>query len=424
VDRTFVYPGELPRVEDFMGFEKQAYYGMGGLIRSAIGPNAGISNGDFQISATGPASMSVIIGTGAIYQSQTVDSSAFGVLGTDSNTIMKQGLLVTPVTLAITAPSTSGFSQYYLVQVGFNEVDNGAVVPPFLNSANPSVPWNGANNLGAALNTIRQDQAVVSLVAGTAASTGSQIIPSPSAGSIPLWVILVSNSTTTITSANWSQSTGAPLFPNLESLGNSFIPSNYRVFTSSGTFTVPSGIGKVYVRVWGAGGGGGGVLSTGTYSAAGGAAGGGYTEGYVAVTPGQSIAVTVGVGGTGGTGTPSNGGVGGTSSFGSFMSATGGAGGNLAGNGVIAGSQGTGGTGTGGGLAVTGFAGNGGLAATNGGGGSGGGAFCSGTSQGNAINGSGSIGSFPGGGGEGTAASSAGGFAGGAGGAGLIVVNY
>ena len=229
MNRTFVYPGELPRVEDFMGFQKQAYYGMGGMIRSAIGTNTGVGIGDFQISATSPASMSVIIGTGSIYAQQIVDTSTFGVLGTDSNVIMKQGLLATPQTLAITPPGTSGFSQYYLVQVGFNETDSNAVVPPFLNSANPSAPWNGANNTGASLPTVRADQAVVSLVAGLAAATGSQTVPSPSAGSTPLWVISVTNGQTQITSTNWFTyapifTTGSPWFPNLESLQNYFIP--------------------------------------------------------------------------------------------------------------------------------------------------------------------------------------------------------
>lgn len=248
-----VYPGELPRVEDFMGFEKQAYYGLGGMIRSAIGPNIGISNGDFQISATGPASMSVIIGTGSIYAPQAVDASAFGVLGTDSNVIMKQGLLTTPQTLTITAPSTSGFSQYYLVQVGFNEVDGNPVVPPFLNSANPSVPWNGANNLGAALNTTRLDQAVVSLVAGTAAATGSQTIPTPSAGSIPLWVILVSNSTTSITASNWFVSPAAPFFPYLEQITSTFqqvISTNTTYFVNNSTGSDTNGNGLTATTAW------------------------------------------------------------------------------------------------------------------------------------------------------------------------------
>lgn len=229
MDRTLIYPGELPRVEDFMGFEKQAYYGQGFLNRSAIGPNVGISIGDFQISATGPASLSVVIGTGSIYSPQNVDVSAFGVLGTDSTSIMKQGILTTPQTIAITPPGTSGFSQYYLIQVGFNEVDGNAVVPPFLNSANPSVPWNGANNSGAALPTTRMDQAVVSLVAGVAAATGSETIPPPTSGNVPLWVVHVTNGQTQITSSNWfiyapPFTAGTPWFPNLEALQSYFIP--------------------------------------------------------------------------------------------------------------------------------------------------------------------------------------------------------
>ena len=204
------------------------------------------------------------------------------------------------------------------------------------------------------------------------------------------------------------------------------ILSNYLEFSTPGSFpfTVPPGISRVFSRVWGGGGGGGGALSTTTYSAAGGGGGGGYTEGYVAVAPGQVISVTVGAGGSGGAGTPTSGGPGGTSSFGPFMSATGGAAGGAGNNSVF--STGTsGGSGTGGGLPISGFAGNGGIGLVNGGGGSGGGAFCSGPSQGSGINGTGSVGSFPGGGGEGTASSAGnGGFAGGSGGGGLVVVNY
>jgi len=96
-------------------------------------------------------------------------------------------------------------------------------------------------------------------------------------------------------------------------------------FTSSGTYTVPSGAGTLFVRVQG---GGGGAAS---YCESGGA--GGYAETYVKVapaglTPGSStIAVTVG-GGGGGVGYYAAAGAGGTSSFGSYASATGGRGAN------------------------------------------------------------------------------------------------
>jgi hypothetical protein len=103
--------------------------------------------------------------------------------------------------------------------------------------------------------------------------------------------------------------------------------SNSQVYDAGGpyTFTVPAGVTKVQVHVWGAGGGGGGGVSLGLTGGAGGGAGG-YSQGYYTVTPGGTITVTVGSAGTKGTAT-NPGGPGGTSSFGSLISAGGGAGG-------------------------------------------------------------------------------------------------
>jgi hypothetical protein len=130
-------------------------------------------------------------------------------------------------------------------------------------------------------------------------------------------------------------------------------------WTSPGTysFTVPA---NVYflddIRVWGAGGGGGGG-APGT-DAAGGGAGGGYSEGPLAVTPGQVITVSVAGGGSGGT--PGNDGSGGgTSSFGGLV-ATGGNGGFSAAAGGIGGGSFSVGSGSGGSLNMNGGQGLGG----------------------------------------------------------------
>lgn len=102
------------------------------------------------------------------------------------------------------------------------------------------------------------------------------------------------------------------------------VPKNVQIFNVTGTtnFVVPDGVFSVYAEVYG-GGGGAGVQDWNTGLAHGeGGGGGGFAGGWVSVTPGQVIPVTVGARGVGsgvGSGTG-----GGTSSFGSFMSATGG----------------------------------------------------------------------------------------------------
>lgn len=111
--------------------------------------------------------------------------------------------------------------------------------------------------------------------------------------------------------------------------------SNMQVFTSTGTFTVPTGVTKVKVTVVGGGAGG---QSSGGYSvpcaadvfyAGSGGGGGGTAVAYLTgLTPGGTVTVTIGAAGTGGTfpGTspPNSGTSGGASSFGAYCSATGG----------------------------------------------------------------------------------------------------
>ena len=103
------------------------------------------------------------------------------------------------------------------------------------------------------------------------------------------------------------------------------------VFTSSGTFTIPSGVTAVKATIVGGGGGGG----RGNGQSAGGGGGGGAAIKYLtSLTAGNTISVTVGGAGTGRTGSAGTGTTGGTSSIASgtqsitTVSATGGSGGS------------------------------------------------------------------------------------------------
>jgi hypothetical protein len=109
-------------------------------------------------------------------------------------------------------------------------------------------------------------------------------------------------------------------FATLGYYGSGYVAVYYNSSTAQ-SFTVPGSISKLRVTV--VGGGGGGVNTTTNNSGGGG--GGGYAHGVFTVTKGSSHVITVGAGGA--KVSSANAGGGGTSSFGSLISATGGAGG-------------------------------------------------------------------------------------------------
>lgn len=112
----------------------------------------------------------------------------------------------------------------------------------------------------------------------------------------------------------------------LEAAAIGGIPANVAVFQTPGVtnWTVPAGVTRVFVELWGGGGGGGGGQPN-SFGASGGA-GAGYASKVLTVTPLAVIPVTIGDGGEGGY-SAQNGFAGGTTSFGAFFSAGGGVGG-------------------------------------------------------------------------------------------------
>jgi len=92
-------------------------------------------------------------------------------------------------------------------------------------------------------------------------------------------------------------------------------PHGSQVFTTSGTFTVPSGIGRIWVTIVGGGGGGcaGHPDGYADYEGGGGGGGGAITLHQIEVTQSEIFSITIGAGGTSGYGLL--GGAGGDSKF-------------------------------------------------------------------------------------------------------------
>jgi hypothetical protein len=363
MDRTLVYPGSIPLDTDLLSVNRNAMIAIGYLAQAVLGTNTVVDG--LACAPTLPASMTVTVGPGSITQLGVVDALAYGSLPADAtDPLLKMGVNVAPTSFTLTAPTTSGQAVNYLIQATLLESDTAPIILPYYNAANPSQPYSGPNNSGVAQNTARLQRVSLQLKAGAPANAGSQATPPTDNGWVGLYVVTVNYGQSAITGASIAALPAAPFVPfKLPSLRPGFA-SGRQVFTSSGTFVVPAGVTLVEVTVTG-GGGGSAACTNGTSSGGGGA--GGTAIRACTVTPGSSIAVTVGGGGGGGGG--GSGGNGGTSSFGAFCNATGGTGSSSQGYTGFP-SGGAGGAGAGGDINIIGGYGSDG--ASNGVGGGGG----------------------------------------------------
>lgn len=220
VDRVITYDVAIPQATDVLQTNKMGMVGLAFLSRALLGSATAVHG--LACAPTSPASLSVTIGPGSIYSLDEVDASAYGDLGTDTNTILKQGILYVAENLTITPPSTSGYSQVFLVQAIYEDVDAGSEVIAYYNPAiltNPTAqPYAGPSNDGMSQYTTRTGVCSVSLVAGVAATTGTQTTPAPSAGYTGLYAITVANGQATITSVNIVTLPTAPFFPTLPAI--------------------------------------------------------------------------------------------------------------------------------------------------------------------------------------------------------------
>lgn len=211
-DRVIVYPGAIPLETDLLYTNKFSMMGLAKLASLIMGTTTYVRG--MACTPTSPASMVVNVSAGEIYSLQNVDGTAYSSLAADTtHSILKQGLLMDAVSFTLTAPSTSGYSVNYLIQVTYSDTDGGSTVLPYYNATDPSTAWSGPNNSGTAQYTVRQGLCTVSIKTGVAATTGTQTTPSPDTGYTSLYVITVAQGASTVVAGNISQASGAPFIP-------------------------------------------------------------------------------------------------------------------------------------------------------------------------------------------------------------------
>jgi hypothetical protein len=207
-----VYLGQVPLETDLLQTNKFAMIGLAKLASAILGTGPVLHS----LPCTPGAGLTVSVGAGQIYQMANIDSTAYSSLAADTaHQILKQGILLDPVTLNCPAPATAGQSINYLVQVGFQESDTGAALLQFYNASNPAVPFVGPACAGSPSMTVRSGQCVVQVKAGTAAATGSQVTPSPDSGFIAAYVVTVANGAGSIVSGNIAVANNAPFLAGL-----------------------------------------------------------------------------------------------------------------------------------------------------------------------------------------------------------------
>lgn len=212
MNRQIVYPGAIPLETDLLNTNKYTMIALAKLASAIMGSSTYVRG--LACTPTSPASMVVNVAAGEIYSLANIDGTAYSSLAADTtHSILKQGYVLDAQSFTLTAPSTSGYSINYLIQVTYADTDGGSTVLPYYNASNPSTAWGGPNNSGTSQYTVRQGLCTVSLKAGVAATTGTQKTPSPDTGYTGLYVITVDQGATTVTAANIAVYANAPFIP-------------------------------------------------------------------------------------------------------------------------------------------------------------------------------------------------------------------
>jgi hypothetical protein len=208
MDRKIVYAGQIPLSAQFLQAETNKMRAFGYVAEAMFGTDTVVDG--LVCIPTVPATLVVQLTPGQIFQLAPVDDSAFGSLPVDVHNIHKQGINVDTQSFTLVPPVTSGHAIDYLIQVALTEDDADELVLPYVNSANPSLPFTGPNNSGTSQPTTRRCRVQISAKAGVSATAGDQTPPAPDAGFTGLYVVTVAHGATQLSSAEIRQLDLAP----------------------------------------------------------------------------------------------------------------------------------------------------------------------------------------------------------------------
>jgi hypothetical protein len=192
-DRVIVYPGQIPTETHILDTNRSMQDAVHGLLRMTVnGPAAA----GFEITASTPAGMSVVLAEGIVSQWASADATAYSSLSADSSNRLKFGSYVGGVVTGFVAPTSTGQSRKYLISASFQETDTGATQLPYYD------PQTDQAFMGPTQNTKRIQRAIINLTPGAATNTGFEVAPATPVGALPLYVITVSYGQTTITATH------------------------------------------------------------------------------------------------------------------------------------------------------------------------------------------------------------------------------
>lgn len=215
VDRRTFYYGQIPLDSDLLMVGQDYMAGIAKLSEAVLGTSAALAG--LSVGASSPAALTVLMAPGMIYQQANLEATALGSLGTTLIPVVKQGVnlnaTTVPSTGSFVAPTTPGYSVNILIEVQYQDLDGALTVLPYRNAAQPTVPFNGPGNTGVQQSTTRQGIVGVQAKIGIAATTGTQLTPTPDAGWVGLSVVTLAYGQTAITAANIAAYGAPPFIP-------------------------------------------------------------------------------------------------------------------------------------------------------------------------------------------------------------------